>query len=75
MIDTTNKYITTLPIELVEQIADYHNYEKYCKLKHQSNLKKVLYDIKTMNGIFETSIHTLQPFYALKCWGTGNSLY
>ena len=40
MIDTTNKYITTLPIELVEQIADYHNYEKYCKPKHQSNLNR-----------------------------------
>jgi hypothetical protein len=75
MIDTTNKYITTLPIELVEQIVDYHNYEKYCKPKHQSNLKNVLNDIRTMNSIFETDTHTILPFYALKCWGKGFMLY
>ena len=31
-----------IPTELVDMIADYHDYEKYCKPQHAEKLKEVI---------------------------------
>ena len=34
-----------LPTEVVDMIADYHDYEKYCKPEHAKKLKEVITNI------------------------------
>ncbi len=54
-----------LPFELVDIIADYHDYNKYCKPPHRKLLKNVLTDIKDMASIMTR----IQPRIAWECWG------
>tara|TARA_Y100000389_G_C17373976_1_gene470608 strand:+ start:109 stop:330 length:222 start_codon:yes stop_codon:yes gene_type:complete len=54
-----------IPEEIVDIIADFHDYEKYCKPKHSKNLNHVLNDIVDMGKIMET----IQPRIAKECWG------
>lgn len=54
-----------LPEEIVDIIAEFHDYEKYCKPKHSKNLNHVLNDIVDMGKIMETII----PRIAKECWG------
>tara|TARA_Y100001970_G_scaffold288183_1_gene414812 strand:- start:827 stop:1081 length:255 start_codon:yes stop_codon:yes gene_type:complete len=61
------KFTRYLPFELVYLIADYHNYEKYCKPKHSENLKKVNKDIIDMGEIMKPII----PNIVRQCWGEG----
>ena len=61
------KFTRHLPFELVNLIADYHNYEKYCKPKHVENLKKVNKDIIDMGEIMKPII----PKIVWQCWGEG----
>lgn len=56
-----------LPEELVIEIADYHDYDKYCKPSHIKVLQSVLKDIIDMDSIMSTIV----PSIALQCWGTG----
>ena len=57
-----------LPEELVNEIADYHDYEKYCKPSHVEILQSVLNDIIDMDSIMTT----IAPNIALQCWGAGS---
>ena len=61
------KNLNRLPFELVDLIADYHDYEKYYKPSHYENLKGVINDIGDMASI----MHTIMPNIAWQCWGAG----
>lgn len=54
-----------LPFELVDIIADYHDYDKYCKPSHRKLLKHVLKDIKDMGEI----MGRIYPRIVWRCWG------
>ena len=56
-----------LPFELVYLIADYHDYEKYCKPQHKEKYQDVLSDIYSMGEIMPF----ISPSIALQCWGNG----
>ena len=55
-----------LPIEIVNEIADYHDYEKYCKPSHQKKFKHVIYDIYMMSEI----MNPISAKIARECWGS-----
>ncbi len=55
-----------LPIEIVNEIADYHDYEKYFKPIHQKKFKHVIYDIYMMGGI----MNPISAKIARECWGS-----
>ena len=63
MIKMKNTYI---PQELVDMIADYHDYDKYCKPEHQNKFKDVIDDIVTMSGI----MNPISAKIAKECWGS-----
>ena len=65
------KLLSLLPLEIVDEIADYHDYEKYCKPKHQENLKDVLKNIFDMNEIMSR----ITPTLAWQCWGAGTKFF
>ena len=56
-----------LPIELVDLIADYHNYEKYCLPAHMILFRNVLNDILDMDEIMKP----ISANIAYQCWGNG----
>lgn len=58
-----------LPLEIINLIADFHDYHKYYKPIHKKKFKLVLIDILVMGYIFESDIHTISPYYARVCWG------
>lgn len=55
-----------IPEELVNIIADYHDYEKYCKPEHYEKLKGVINDIGDMACIMPDGI---SPYISSRCWG------
>ena len=59
--------LNNLPNELVYEIADYLDYEKYYKPQHYELLKNVVNDIDEMADIMET----ISPKIARECWGVG----
>lgn len=59
-----------LPVELVDLIADYHDYTKYCKPKHKEKLINVLTDLIEMRKIFFGD-DNLSPSITYQCWGKG----
>ncbi len=59
-----------LPTELVDMIADYHDYDKYCKPDHVVNLKGVINDLSEMASISGSG--NLSPHIAWQCWGLGS---
>lgn len=56
-----------LPFELVDIIADYHDYDKYCKPQHKEKYQDVISDIYSMGEIMPF----ISPSIALQCWGNG----
>ena len=56
-----------LPDELILEIVDFIDYEKYCKPVHQDIFKNVLEDILDMSTIMEPVL----PRIAYECWGKG----
>ena len=60
----------TFPIELVNLIADYHDYNKYCKSNHFKLYVNVLNDINCMGQI----IIPVCPSIAKQCWGRQSHL-
>lgn len=62
-----------IPFEIVELIADYHNYEKYCKPKHKKLFKNVLNDLNSIFNIL-TGDH-ISPHIVYTCWGNGWDVY
>ena len=67
----TKKLIMTkkfmLPFELVNIIADYHDYDKHCKPQHKDKFQDVISDIYSMGEIMPE----IAPSIALQCWGNG----
>ena len=61
------KNLNRLPFELVDLIADYHDYDKYCKPQHYELLKGIINDIGDMASIMPT----ISPVLARQCWGPG----
>jgi hypothetical protein len=59
------KNLSYLPSELVDIIADFHDYDRYYKPSHKLNLRNVLYDIQTMNSIMKP----ISAKLAKECWG------
>lgn len=59
-----------LPYEIIEKIADYHDYIKYCKPKHVELFIHVLNDILDMAKVFYND-NNLSPSIAYQCWGNG----
>ena len=53
-----------IPKEIVQLIADYHDYDKYCKPSHKINYQHVLKDIIDMGKILKP----IYPSIAYKCW-------
>ena len=54
-----------LPFEIVDIIADYHDYNKYCKPQHQKKLKNVNEDIISMDRVMKPIV----PRLVKECWG------
>lgn len=65
--DIDNCNMNILPDELILEIADFIDYEKYCKPKHQNVFKNVLEDILDMSDIMQP----VSPRIAFQCWGKG----
>jgi len=56
-----------LPVEIVNLIADYHDYDKYCLPTHKTIYRNVLDDILCMSEIMTPISANL----AYQCWGNG----
>jgi hypothetical protein len=56
--------MTYIPKEIINLIADYHDYDKYCKPTHKINYQHVLNDIIDMGKILKP----IYPSIAYKCW-------
>ena len=56
-----------LPFELIDIIADFHDYKKYCFKSHQEKFRDVLDDIHSMSDIMPR----IAPRLAYECWGKG----
>ena len=67
----TKKNMDLLPYELVDIIADYHDYHKYCKPAHIEKLKEVINDIGDMAAIMDIDNHIIPPNLVWQCWGAG----
>jgi len=65
--DIDNCNMNILPDELILEITDFIDYEKYCKPEHQNVFKYVLEDILDMSDIMQP----VSPRIAFECWGTG----
>lgn len=68
MVIFIKKYLKSMPTEVVDIIADYHDYEKYCKPKHKLLLKNILDNIKDIREIMPS---TIRPNIIWHCWGPG----
>ncbi len=66
MLNNINFNCSRLPLEIIDEIADYHNYEKYCKPDHKKRFDNVMNDIISMSGIMEP----ISAKLAKECWGT-----
>lgn len=64
------KYI---PIELVNLIADFHDYEKYCKPHHKELFNDVLNDFHNIFNILGGN--NIMPNIVHICWGKGWEKY
>tara|TARA_B100002019_G_C20972591_1_gene451849 strand:- start:232 stop:564 length:333 start_codon:yes stop_codon:yes gene_type:complete len=54
-----------IPEELVNIIADYHDYDKYCKPEHQLKFKDVMRDIINMSEV----MNPISAKLVKECWG------
>tara|TARA_B110000305_G_C19092992_1_gene471688 strand:- start:452 stop:685 length:234 start_codon:yes stop_codon:yes gene_type:complete len=59
-----------LPVELVDLIADYHDYTKYCMPEHKELYTHVVIDIIEIKKIF-CHDDNLSPSIIYQCWGKG----
>lgn len=59
-----------LPSEIIERIADYHDYIKYSRPLHKEKFKNVLASILEMSEVFYGD-NNLSPRIAFQCWGNG----
>ena len=57
-----------LPREIVNMIADYNDFEKYCKPEHKKKFKFVMDDIFSISKI----MNPISAKIAWDCWGPGS---
>ena len=55
-----------VPLEVVDQIIDYVDYEKYEIIAQKKNFQNVLTDILDMNEFLKP----ISPWIAKQCWGS-----
>ena len=60
-----------LPREIIDLIADYHDYDKYCKPLHEKKYSDVLQDIRDMANFQSINLMCLSVRIAYECWGPG----
>tara|TARA_B100001093_G_C26581020_1_gene907271 strand:+ start:344 stop:685 length:342 start_codon:yes stop_codon:yes gene_type:complete len=58
----------SIPDEIVDIIADYRDYDKYCKPQHKELYEDVMVDIVNMGGIM---VDNILPSITRSCWGAG----
>lgn len=68
MVNLNMNCIPFLPIEIINAIADFHDYQKYCKPKHSRTFQYVVADIVKMGTIMDF----ISPKIAYNCWGPGS---
>ena len=56
-----------LPYELIDIIADFHDYKKYCFNDHKEMFREILNDIHSMADIMDP----ICPKLVYECWGRG----
>ena len=66
MLNSFNFVKWILPPEIVDEIADYHDYQKYYKPEHKKKFDYVLNDIIKMNGIRRP----ISAKLAKECWSS-----
>ena len=59
------KIKTFIPPELVNIIADYHDYNKYCKPKHEKLFRVVVGDINLLGNLLKP----IKPYTVWNSWG------
>lgn len=62
--------MNNIPVELVNMIADYHDYVKYYKPVHKVNYSEVMGDIISMGDIMPE----ISPTIARQCWGNNHAI-
>ena len=65
-----NKFLEILPEELVNMIADYHDYHKHCKPKHKIQFNMVMNDIITISKV----MNPISPKIVKGCWGFSSTI-
>lgn len=65
-----NKFLEILPEELVNIIADYHDYHKHCKPKHKIQFNMVMNDIITISKV----MNPISPKIVKGCWGFSSTI-
>ena len=71
MLNKINFDYSRLPIEIVNEIADYHDYQKYCKPDHKIKFDNVMNDIISMNEIMKP----ISAKLAKECWGSNPNIF
>lgn len=71
MLNSINFNCSRLPLEIIDEIADYHDYEKYCKPDHKKRFDNVMNDIISMNEIMKP----ISAKLAKECWGPSPNIF
>jgi hypothetical protein len=71
MLNKINFDYSRLPIEIVNEIADYHDFQKYCKPDHKIKFDNVMNDIISMNEIMKP----ISAKLAKECWGSNPNIF
>jgi hypothetical protein len=62
-----------IPREVVDMIADYHDYEKHSRPQHSNNYRLVMGDIVNMSQ-FQCDEQNMSPHIAYNCWGVNSNV-
>ena len=60
--------------QITIKLADYLDYEKYCKPKHYKLLKRIINDIGDMAAIQSIDEKLLSCYIARECWGINSQM-
>lgn len=58
-----------LPYDMIHEIMDYFNYEKYCKPEHKEAFSTTLSNINDFRNVF---INRIRPIIVKSCLGRGD---
>ena len=67
-----SEYTTVIPVEVVNMVIDYIDYDKFYKIEHKNGpFQNVLADFIDMSYIFPTT-DNIRPSVSSFCWGKNN---